>query len=219
MNTWTRAAKALVARMYHSIALLLPDGRVLAAGSNPNRRDDELRLEIFHPPYLFKGPRPFIDNVAVEILYGSTVTIHTPQARDIKWVEIVRPMATTHSFETGQRIVDVPFEVKDFCHLHARIPADQNVAPPGWYMLYLVNQAGVPSVARWVHLTAGKSLRHDPAFIKELIDMRMTGREKPVPGTLGMDHDRHAPAAGRRGEKSRPAPARTVKRRPTRRTK
>jgi len=41
--------------MYHSIALLLPDGRVLAAGSNPNRRDDELRLEIFHPPYLFRG--------------------------------------------------------------------------------------------------------------------------------------------------------------------
>src|SRR6266853_1344512 len=69
-NTWALAAKAQVARMYHSIALLLPDGRVLAAGSNPNRRDDELRLEIFHPPYLFKGPRPFVETAPVEILYG-----------------------------------------------------------------------------------------------------------------------------------------------------
>ena len=60
-DTWTAAATAQAARMYHSIALLLPDGRVLAAGSNPNRRDDELRLEIYHPPYLFRGPRPFIE--------------------------------------------------------------------------------------------------------------------------------------------------------------
>jgi hypothetical protein len=60
-------------------------------------------------------------------------------------------------------------------------------------MLFLVNRAGVPSVAKWVHLTGGKTPSHDPAFIKELIDMRMTGREKPVPGTLGMDRERHAP--------------------------
>jgi FtsP/CotA-like multicopper oxidase with cupredoxin domain len=192
-NTWSVAANAQVARMYHSIALLLPDGRVLAAGSNPNRRDDELRLEIFHPPYLFKGPRPFIESAPVEIEYGSTMAIHTPQAHDIKWVELVFPMATTHSCETGQRIVDLTFEAHDFCHLRARIPREQNIAPPGWYMLFLVDGAGVPSAAKWVHLTGGKTLRHDPAFIKEMLDMRMTGHEEPVPGTLGMDHDRHAP--------------------------
>src|SRR5262249_56140676 len=79
-NTWSLAAQAQVARMYHSIALLLPDGRVLAAGSNPNRRDDELRLEIFHPPYLFRGPRPFIEVAPQEIQYGSTNTHHTPPA-------------------------------------------------------------------------------------------------------------------------------------------
>jgi hypothetical protein len=102
-------------------------------------------------------------------------------------------MATTHSCETGQRVVDVPFEVNDFCHIHARVPHEENIVPPGWYMLFLVNHAGVPSVAKWVHLTAGKTLRHDPAFIKELIDMRMTGHETPVLGTEGMDHDTHAP--------------------------
>jgi hypothetical protein len=57
----------------------------------------------------------------------------------------------------------------------------------------VVNRDGVPSVAKWVHLTGGKTPRHDPAFIKEMIDMRMTGHEKPVPGTLGMDHERHVP--------------------------
>jgi hypothetical protein len=98
-NPWSLAAKAQVAQMYHSIALLLPDGRVLAAGSNPNRRDDELRLEIFHPPYLFRGPRPFIESAPEEILYGSTIAIHTPQAYGIKWVHLIRPMATTHSCE------------------------------------------------------------------------------------------------------------------------
>ncbi len=196
-NTWSLAAKAQVARMYHSIALLLPDGRVLAAGSNPNRRDDELRLEIFHPPYLFRGPRPFIESAPEEILYGSTIAIHTPQAYGIKWVHLIRPMATTHSCEPGQRIIDVPFETHDFCHIHGKITLEQNIAPPGWYMLFLVNHDGVPSVAKWVHLTGGRTPKHDPAFIKEMIDMRMTGHEKPVPGTLGMDHERHAPASGK----------------------
>jgi plastocyanin len=192
-NAWSLAATAQVARMYHSIALLLPDGRVLAAGSNPNRRDDELRLEIFHPPYLFRGPRPFIESAPTEILYGSIIAIHTPQAHDIKWVELIRPMATTHSCEPGQRVVDMPFEADGFCHIHAKVTNEQDIAPPGWYMLFLVNRAGVPSVATWVHLTGGKTTRHDPALIKEMIDMRMTGNEKPVPGTLGLDHERPAP--------------------------
>jgi FtsP/CotA-like multicopper oxidase with cupredoxin domain len=192
-NAWSLAAKAQVARMYHSIALLLPDGRVLAAGSNPNRRDDELRLEIFHPPYLFRGPRPIIESVLQEIQYGATLTIHTPNARDIKWVEIIWPMATTHSCETGQRIVDLPFKAENLCHLHAQVPKQPNLAPPGWYMLFLVNHAGIPSVAKWVHLTGGRRPKHDPAAIKEWIDMRMTGKERPVPGTEGMDRERHAP--------------------------
>src|SRR5262249_23884744 len=66
-NTWTVAAKATVPRFYHSVALLLPDGRVITVGSNPSRTADELRLELFHPPYLFRGPRPFIERVPEQI--------------------------------------------------------------------------------------------------------------------------------------------------------
>src|SRR5262249_33753770 len=128
---WTLAAKALVPRMYHSVALLLPDGRVITAGSNPDRTDDELRLELYHPPYLFKGPRPFIESAPGEVHYGNTIEIHTPQADDIKYVHLIRPMATTHSCDSEQRLVELKFSVSDFCKLRATIPREANIAPPG----------------------------------------------------------------------------------------
>jgi hypothetical protein len=158
-NTWLLAAKATVPRLYHGIAILLPDGRVLTAGSNPESADPgggELRLELFHPPYLFRGPRPFIQNVAREWTYGSAIEVHTPHARHIKWLSLVRPMATTHSWDSNQRLVDLPFEVRGFCHLNARAPEQPTLAPPGWYMLFIVDHAGVPSVAAWVHLDVGQ---------------------------------------------------------------
>ena len=182
-NTWITAATAQAGRLYHSIALLLPDGRVLAAGSNPNRRDDELRLEIYHPPYLFRGPRPFIETAPQQILYGGEFEIHTPQAEEIQWVELIWPMATTHSCETGQRVVDLEFKAHDFCRLHVNVLSEQNIAPPGWYMLFLVNKRGVPSVARWVQLTGGGKPDHEPAEIKQHLDMHVTSKDNPAPGT------------------------------------
>lgn len=182
-DTWIAAATAQAGRLYHSIALLLPDGRVLAAGSNPNRRDDELRLEIYHPPYLFRGPRPFIETVPQQILYGGEFEIHTPQAEEIQWVELIWPMATTHSCETGQRVVDLGFKAHNFCRLHVNVLSEQNIAPPGWYMLFLVNKRGVPSVARWVQLTGGGKPDHEPAEIKQHLAMHVTSKDNPAPGT------------------------------------
>ena len=151
-NAFRSAGTQLVSRLYHSIALLLPDGRVITAGSNPDRGDDELRLELYHPPYLFRGPRPFIQDAAQEWLYGSMVAIHSPQAAEIKWAHLIRPMAVTHSDDTSQRLVDLPIRERDVCHLHVAVTENPNLAPPGWYLLFLCNQAGIPSVARWIHL-------------------------------------------------------------------
>lgn len=151
-NTWTVVAKATVPRLYHSVALLLPDGRVITAGSNPNRRDNELRLELFHPPYLFKGPRPIIESAPKSLAYGEVIEIHTPQAKNIKWVHLIKPMATTHSMDSEQRLVDLPFKNLGFCKIRASIPNEPNLAPPGWYMLFIVNQSGIPSIAKWIHL-------------------------------------------------------------------
>jgi hypothetical protein len=154
-NTWTLAAKATVPRMYHSIAMLLPDGRVITAGSNPEAAapgGGELRLELYHPPYLFRGPRPFIQSSPQQWQYGANIEIHTPQAEDIQWVHLIRPMATTHSWDSNQRLVDLPFKKHGLCHLEVCVPNEPNIAPPGWYMLFITDRDGIPSIAKWIRL-------------------------------------------------------------------
>lgn len=151
-GTWSRAATATVPRLYHSVALLLPDGRVATAGSNPDRGDDELRIEIFHPPYLFKGARPFIEQAPSHLTHGHAFTLDTPNGMDIMWVQLIRPMATTHSTDTSQRLIDLPFERTDCCTLEVHVPNNPNLAPPGWYMLSVVDMKRRPSDAKWVKL-------------------------------------------------------------------
>jgi hypothetical protein len=172
-NSWSDAATATVPRLYHSIALLLPDGRVITAGSNPHRRDDELRLELYHPPYLFKGERPFIESAPTACNYGATITVRTPQAGEIKWVQLISPMATTHSLDTTQRLVDLRIIRRTFCELEVVIPREPNVAPPGWYMLFVTDQQGIPSVAHWTNLATRapllvKALKRSPMSAKRL---------------------------------------------------
>jgi hypothetical protein len=149
---WAVAATATVPRLYHSVALLLPDGRVATAGSNPSRGDDELRIEIFHPPYLFRGARPFIESAPDALTYGATFTITTPNAGDVQWVQIIRPMATTHSTDSQQRIVDLEFTRTSVTTLSVTVPNEPNLAPPGWWMLSIVDTARRPSDAHWVAL-------------------------------------------------------------------
>lgn len=175
-NIWTPVATANVkARVYHSVALLLPDGRVLTAGGNPVRlneclsaytqeqcRDgdfplsEELRVEVYSPPYLFKGERPVINpnSVPQTVTYGQTITIQTAQASNINWVHLIRPMATTHSLDTEQRLVDLPKNSTTNTALNVTITNNPNLAPPGWYMLFITDNNGIPSVAQWVQLNA-----------------------------------------------------------------
>ena len=161
-NTWRLMATASVARLYHSTAVLLPDGRVVAAGGNPEGGkavaweppdpNEEMQLEIFSPPYLFKGPRPVIDAVREQWNYNQLITITSPAAGNIRWVSLIRPGVTTHSFDCGQRLVDLDITAQAAGSIQARITNNPNLAPPGWYMLFIVNQQGVPSVASWIQL-------------------------------------------------------------------
>jgi len=161
-NTWTLTAACTVPRLYHSTALLLPDARVVTAGGNPEGGqhvvwgqdpEEEMRLEIFSPPYLFRGPRPIISAAPAELKYGQTVIIGTPDAAAIEFVSLVRNCVTTHSYDNNQRLVDAPITARQALQLSIHITAEANLAPPGHYMLFLVNHAGVPSTAAWVHLS------------------------------------------------------------------
>jgi Domain of unknown function (DUF1929) len=160
---WKLGAAARVARMYHSVALLLPDGRVVAAGGNPEKGkqaswlppdpNEELQLELYSPPYLFRGVRPTIASAPSEWAYGSTVDIQSPGANGIRWASLIKSGATTHSFNTTQRLVDLPIQARSAGKLSVQVTGDRNIAPPGWYMLFLTDNDRVPSVASWVHLS------------------------------------------------------------------
>jgi galactose oxidase-like protein len=147
---WRRAAKAQVPRLYHSVALLTPDGRVVTAGSNPKRGDEELRIEVYSPPYLFKGPRPSLELAHDHAGYGASLGATTNAA--LREVNLVRPSATTHASNTEQRLVDVPFAATGNGDLDLALPANPNLAPPGWYMVFAVSEGGVPSRGQWLHL-------------------------------------------------------------------
>jgi hypothetical protein len=154
-ETWTQLSSAQVKRAYHSMALLLPDGRVLVSGSGGDAArlmTNELNAEIFSPPYLFKGPRPTITDVPVAMVYGSTYSLSTPNAATIASVSLVRPGAVTHTFNNDQRYVPLSFTQNGSGGLDIQIPANSNIIPPGYYMLFIVDQNGVPSIASFVNI-------------------------------------------------------------------
>jgi hypothetical protein len=160
-DTWTPMATATVPRLYHSTALLLPDGRVLTAGGNPNGGthvqwdqdpEEEMRLEVFSPPYLFKGARPIVSAVPAHGTYGEVLRISTPAPPSIRWASLIRPTVVTHSYDGSQRLVDLEIVARGNGTLDARVPSNRNLTPPGWYMFFLVDNAGIPSVASWIQV-------------------------------------------------------------------
>jgi galactose oxidase-like protein/Kelch motif protein len=152
---WTAMAPMQVPRVYHSTALLLPDGRVLEAGSGrfggTGAGADRLDAEIYSPPYLFNGVRPAITSVPVAIGYGSTFSVITPDAAQIAAVSLVRLGAVTHHFNSDQRFVSLDFQPLGGS-LSVTAPLNANLAPPGYYMLFILNANGVPSIAPLVQL-------------------------------------------------------------------
>ena len=106
-ENWYPMAPMEVDRLYHANALLLPDGRVMTAGSNPDRRMNELRIELFRPPYLFRGKRPMISKYPKRISYNQGFEIETNDANHIKAVALIRQSVTTHCVNTEQRYIEL----------------------------------------------------------------------------------------------------------------
>ncbi|KAI8556736.1 hypothetical protein RHMOL_Rhmol05G0277700 [Rhododendron molle] len=162
-----------IPRLYHSTANLLPDGRVLLSGSNTHYYytfdgdfPTELRIEAFSPEYLAADNtnlRPVVTKTPKTVQYGNLynvyVTVSSPisQACEVEVNFASAPFAT-HSFSQGQRLVKlgvtrVVSQVNGEYRIVFQAPPNGMVAPPGYYMMFVVNQ-GVPSVARWVQLTS-----------------------------------------------------------------
>ena len=160
-GTWTTCCERRVPRLYHASALLLPDGRVLTAGSDeiyniePFHRH-EFRIEVFSPPYLFRGERPRFDSdttaVPDRVAYGSTFNVRTPDAASIGSVALMRPGAATHSMNMEQRYVGLRIASRSTSRLTLEAPPNGRIAPPGYYMLFLVSSEGVPSTARFLRV-------------------------------------------------------------------
>ncbi len=154
-NIWSAMDELPSIRAYHSVMLLLPSGKVMIAGGTSGEGNSG--IEVFSPPYLFRGARPVISSAPALVHHGQNFTIESPDASTIVKVVLVRPMAVTHQTDAEQRVVEMPY-----IHDHANptrltLTAPHGghphaIAPMGYYMLFAINNNGVPSVANWVYL-------------------------------------------------------------------
>jgi hypothetical protein len=166
-NTFGSGGTAAYSRLYHSTALLLPDARVVSLGSNPgNRGRYEPSIEIYSPPYLYNandqliGNRPVITSTAPGVLaYNSGFTINYTSSAGIGSAVLMRPGSVTHFFDMDQRMVGLcgpapqPACAPGAGTLTLMTPPNGNIAPPGYYMLFLLDNNGVPSKAQFIQLS------------------------------------------------------------------
>lgn len=149
-ETWETLAPQTTPRIYHSTALLLPDGRVLSAGQDSGAT--ATTFQIYSPPYLFSGERPVIDKARTHLSYGDDFSVRLSEPTEVSRVALVRPGSVTHSVNFDQRFVDLDFSSRAPLKLNVSSPDAPEIAPPGWYMLFVTDAEGVPSVAKWVKL-------------------------------------------------------------------
>ncbi|MEZ0333869.1 MAG: galactose oxidase-like domain-containing protein, partial [Gemmatimonadales bacterium] len=156
-SEWKQLASMSHYRLYHTTALLLPDGRVAVMGSGEPAATgltDDPTAEIFSPPYLFNADgtpatRPVISSAPAKLTYGTTFTVVTASAAQITKVLFVRLSTVTHATDMNQRGVVLSYSI-GAGSLTVTAPATNKLAPPGHYMLFIVNSSGVPSVAKIV---------------------------------------------------------------------
>jgi galactose oxidase len=160
---WTELPAEEVDRCYHSTAILLPDATVLSAGGGEYRpdgspaenppQDSHRDAQIYHPPYLFRGPRPDLTAAPEEVTYGQSFAVGTPHPEEIGSVSWIRLSSVTHSFNMDQRINFLAFRAAAG-GLTITAPHDADICPPGHYMLFLLSKAKVPSIAKILRIAA-----------------------------------------------------------------
>jgi hypothetical protein len=189
-NSWVTlpsTSQASVPRNYHSVALLMPDGRVWMAGSNiradwsfhnsadypptslPTDAQEgavnnrELRIELFEPWYFGRSDRPTFNCSTEAVSVGDSFDVDTPTALTISRVAVVRAGSSTHSFNPDQRYVGLPF-TRSGNRLVVSVPDNENLLPPGYYLLFVLNQVIDPTTGATLDVPSrGTFLRIDNA--------------------------------------------------------
>jgi hypothetical protein len=153
---WAQGATAAQMRLYHSTNLLLPDATVLTMGGGAPGPQRNLNAEIYYPPYLFDGSgqratRPVIDSAPATLKPGATFTIGTPDTATIQRVVLIKAGSVTHSFNFDQRFLPLTFTKPTATTLQTKVlPLAKT--PPGYYLLFILNNRGVPSEAAIIRI-------------------------------------------------------------------
>jgi galactose oxidase len=156
-GTWRTLASAARPRGYHAVSLLMPSGLVLhGASGDANRLDGSLyprenNHEMFSPPYLFRGNRPTITSAPNHVDYGAAFDVQTPYGAQITRVTWIRLPSVTHAFDSNQRLNTLSF-TRTGSGIRVTAPSSGAKAPPGHYMLFIMNRNGVPSVGHIIRI-------------------------------------------------------------------
>ena len=154
-NSWSAMDELPSRRGYHSVSILLPSGKVMMTGGTSGEGNSG--IELFSPPYLFRGARPVISNAPNLVHHGQNFVIESPDASSIVKVVLIPPMAITHQTNADQRVLEMPYIHDHANPTHLTLTAPHGghphaLAPQGYYMMFALNNNGVPSVARWIYL-------------------------------------------------------------------
>lgn len=159
-NSFSWAANSITGRDYHSGGILLPNGSVLTLGGNPlfgNKQDTapqtfNQEIDVYFPPYMFHGPRPRVGSAPGVMKLRHSYIIKVAPASSIQHLRLMRPDNPTHVTDVNQRSIAVKFAQAGPGELKITLPANPNLVPPSYYMLFAVNHQGVPSKAYWVRV-------------------------------------------------------------------
>jgi hypothetical protein len=146
---WTHVAEQVIHRGYHSTALLLADGRVLSSGTTPLGKH-ELGMEVYYPAYFFKGGRPIIIEVDKKVTYNQEFRVKYEFSWDIQKAVLISPGSVTHAFDMNTRMVELEIIGNSKKTLVLKAPKDAHIAPPGFYMLFILSEHEVPSEAVFI---------------------------------------------------------------------
>jgi YVTN family beta-propeller protein len=169
-GAWTVGASAAQIRVYHSAAILMPNGAVLSTGGGAPGPVNNLNAELYYPPYLFRtaagggaelAPRLELSAISsLAVTYGTQLDLDLAAPDTVSKVVLIGASSVTHSFNSSQRRQELDFLQQDG-RLAIGVPASANETPPGYYLLSVIDSVGVPS--RSVIISIGTAAPEPPA--------------------------------------------------------